>query len=155
MGSHPSLLLGERSTKDATNLMPLVCNVATGSLKELKIYGNDYETKDGTGVRDYIHVSDLATAHVHAIQNHFNLDQFEILNVGMGVGVSVLEIIDTFETANGIQIPYRFAERRNGDASISVADVERIKVKIGWEASRSLRDMCIHSYGFAVNQVSN
>ena len=143
VGAHPSGLLGEEPKGIPNNLMPYLVQAASGRLKELQVFGNDYETKDGTGVRDYIHVVDLAKAHVAVLSYMIKKPvNFEVFNVGTGHGISVLEMIDCFEKTNNIKVPFKIVERRPGDVGEAFADVAKIKDLVGWNATHSLEDMC-------------
>lgn len=122
--------------------MPYITQVAAGILDHLDIFGNDYPTKDGTGVRDYIHVVDLAKAHLIACDYCEKFTGSEIFNIGTGVGYSVLDIIQSFEEVNGVHIPYEFTPRRDGDIAECYADVEKAETVLGWKAEKSILDMC-------------
>jgi UDP-glucose 4-epimerase len=144
VGAHPSALLGELPIGVPNNLMPFVTQTAIGKLKELVVYGNDYNTPDGTAVRDYIHVVDLAKAHVKAceymLENKMKQD-VEVFNIGTGKGNSVLEVIDTFEKVNNVKVPHRIGARRVGDAEQNYADVSKANNELGWKAELKLEDM--------------
>lgn len=142
VGAHPSGMIGENPEGIPNNLMPYVCQVAIGRLKELKIFGNDYPTADGTGVRDYIHVVDLAKGHVAALKKLAQLDSVTTINLGTGRGFSVLELVQAFSKACGKDIPHVFAERREGDLAAYWADPQLAKTLLGWEAQLSLERMC-------------
>lgn len=146
IGAHHSGLIGESPNGIPNNLMPYVTQVAKGKLKELQVFGNDYPTPDGTGVRDYIHVMDLAEGHVAALQ-HVTAG-VHIYNLGTGTGTSVLEIIQTFERVNAIKIPYKIVERRPGDIAFCYADAIKAKRELGWYAKRTLEDMCRDAWNF-------
>ena len=146
IGAHPSGLIGESPNGIPNNLMPYVTQVAKGKLKELQVFGNDYPTPDGTGVRDYIHVMDLAEGHVAALQHV--TQGVHIYNLGTGTGTSVLEIIQTFEKVNDIKIPYKIVDRRPGDLAFYYADATKAKHELGWYAKRSLEDMCRDAWNF-------
>ena len=122
--------------------MPFVTQVAVGKLSKLKVFGNDYPTHDGTGVRDYIHVVDLAIGHLKALEKLAAGPGVEIYNLGTGKGSSVLDVVQAFEKANGIAIPYEFAPRRAGDAAICYADPSKAELELHWKAERDLEDMC-------------
>ena len=133
VGSHPTCLIGDYSADKPNNLVPIICEVASGKRSSMKIYGNDYNTADGTCVRDYIHVVDLARAHVMAL-NHI-LDNNKIktsYNLGAGTGVSVQEVLDTFEKINGLKISYKIGERRSGDVEKIYSDNSKINYELGW-----------------------
>lgn len=146
IGAHPSGLIGEAPNGIPNNLMPYVTQVAKRKLKELQVFGNDYPTPDGTGVRDYIHVMDLAEGHVAALQHITS--GVNIYNLGTGTGTSVLEIIQTFERVNEIKIPYKIVERRQGDIAFCYADATKAKNGLGWYAKRTLEDMCRDAWNF-------
>lgn len=146
IGAHPSGVIGELPNGIPNNLMPYVTQVAKGKLKVLQIFGDDYPTQDGTGVRDYIHVMDLAEGHVAALKNITS--GVHIYNLGTGQGTSVLEIVKTFESVNNIKIPYKIVERRLGDIAYSYADVSKAKRELNWSAKRNLEDMCKDSWNF-------
>ena len=149
VGSHESGLIGEEPKGIPNNLMPYVARVAAGTLKELSVFGDDYDTPDGTGVRDYIHVVDLAKGHVCALNK---LDKEEkglyIYNLGTGKGYSVLDMVKAFEKATGKKVPYRITERREGDIATCYADPKKAKEELGWEATKTLEDMCKDSWNY-------
>jgi UDP-glucose 4-epimerase len=141
VGAHSSGEIGEDPNGIPDNLVPFVCQVATGKLDKLKVFGNDYPTPDGTAVRDYLHVVDLADAHIIALRALEQNKEGFICNLGTGTGSSVLDVIDAFEKANGIRIPYEFASRRSGDVTEAWADPTYAKKKLGWESNHNLVDM--------------
>lgn len=141
VGSHESGNIGEDPKGIPNNLMPYISQVAVGKLKALKIYGNDYETKDGTGVRDYIHVVDLAIAHKKALEKIDNYG-VGIFNIGTGIGYSVLDMVNAFSKASGRNIPYEFAERRSGDIAMCYANCDKAAKELGFIATKNLDDMC-------------
>jgi len=146
VGAHESGLIGEAPRGTPNNLMPYITQVAKGKLDKLKIFGNDYPTADGTGVRDYIHVMDLAEGHAAALEH---LDEgVHIYNLGTGQGTSVLQLVKTFERVNGVTIPYVIVDRRPGDVAISYADVSKAERELEWKAKRSLEDMCRDAWRF-------
>lgn len=146
VGAHPCGLIGEDPAGPANNLMPYIAQVAVGKRPFLKVYGNDYCTPDGTGVRDYIHVHDLAQAHVAAVQTLLQgADSFTV-NVGTGYGHSVLEVVRAFEHASGCKVPYQFAPRRAGDVAQCFADSTLAQELLGWRAKHSLADMCADAW---------
>jgi UDP-glucose 4-epimerase len=149
VGAHPSGLIGEDPQGVPTNLMPIVARVATGASPHLSIFGRDYPTADGTAVRDYVHVVDLAEGHVAALDALGAGDPLQIFNLGTGRGTSVLEFKDAFEAATGQAIPFVDAERRNGDVAVLYAAVEKAERELGWRATRGLHDMCADSWRFA------
>ncbi|HDR7715656.1 UDP-glucose 4-epimerase GalE [Bacillus albus] len=150
-GAHKSGRIGEDPNGIPNNLMPYVTQVAVGKLKELNIFGNDYPTKDGTGVRDYIHVVDLAKGHVKALEKVLGTKGIEAYNLGTGKGYSVLEMVKAFEKVSGKKIPYKVIGRRPGDVAICFADVSKAKRELGWEAEYGLEEMCIDSWRWQVN----
>ena len=149
VGAHESGLIGEEPQGIPNNLMPYIVRVASGELEELSVYGNDYDTKDGTGVRDYIHVVDLAEGHVLALEK---LNGFSIYNLGTGQGYSVLDVINAFEEATGKKIKYRFAPRRSGDVASYFADASKAEKELGFKASKTLKDMCKDSWNYIQNK---
>lgn len=146
VGAHPSGLIGEDPAGTPNNLMPYLAQVAVGKLPYLNIYGNDYPTPDGTGVRDYIHVQDLAQAHVAALLTLFETGNCFTVNVGTGRGYSVLEVVREYERACGKSLPHQFVARRAGDIAECYADPNLAKHVLGWTAKLSLEDMCIDSW---------
>lgn len=150
-GAHQSGRIGEDPNGIPNNLMPYVTQVAVGKLKELNIFGNDYSTKDGTGVRDYIHVVDLAKGHVKALEKVLKTKGIEAYNLGTGKGYSVLEMVKAFEKVSGKKIPYKVIGRRPGDVAICFADVSKAKRELGWEAEYGLEEMCVDSWRWQVN----
>lgn len=144
VGAHKTALLGELPLGVPNNLMPVVTQAAAGKIKKINIYGNDYSTPDGTCVRDYIHVTDLALAHVKSCDRLLNNKQearYEVFNIGTGNGVSVLEIITAFEKYNGITLDYEIVQRREGDAESVFADVALANEKLKWKATKGLKEM--------------
>jgi len=142
VGAHPSGLIGEDPNNIANNLMPLVCQVAVGSRDRLEVYGDDYGTRDGTGERDYIHVEDLAEAHLAATDYCGQRAGCEVINVGTGKGVTVLELVKAFEAASGRKIPFEIASRRTGDVASMVGDPAKAERLMGWHAKYDLGQMC-------------
>ncbi len=142
VGSHASGRIGEDPNGIPNNLMPFVAQVAVGKLVELSIFGNDYPTADGTGVRDYIHVVDLALGHIKAIEKLSENPGVVIYNLGTGRGYSVLEMVKAFEDASGLEVPYRIAGRRPGDIAVCFADSGKAARELGWQAERGLEEMC-------------
>ena len=151
IGAHESGLIGEEPNGIPNNLMPYIQKVAIGELKELKVFGNDYDTKDGTGVRDYIHVVDLSIGHVKALEKLTNSGVY-IYNLGTGCGYSVLDIINTFEKVNGVKINYSIADRRPGDLAIYYANDTKAKEELDWTAQRGIEEMCRDSWNFIKNK---
>lgn len=148
VGAHKSGQIGEDPQGIPNNLMPYVTQVAVGRREKLSIFGNDYDTVDGTGVRDYIHVVDLANAHLCALENRLNAQGCRAWNIGTGNGCSVLEIKNTFEKVNGIEIPFEFAPRRAGDVATSFADNARAVAELGWQPKFGLEDMLADSWNW-------
>ena len=148
IGAHPSGLIGEDPSGIPNNLMPYVAKVAVGELDHLNVFGNDYPTKDGTGVRDYIHVVDLARGHVLACDYAAGRTGCEIINLGTGTGYSVLELVNTFSRVNQVEVPYVIAPRRAGDIAENYADPSKAARLLGWKAEKNLEDMCRDTYRF-------
>ncbi|MDP4153950.1 MAG: UDP-glucose 4-epimerase GalE [Bacillota bacterium] len=148
IGAHKSGLIGENPNGIPNNLMPRVCDAALGKMKELTVWGNDYDTKDGTGVRDYIHVVDLALGHLAALKKIEKADGVMIYNLGTGTGYSVLDIINTFEKVNNIKVPHSFYARRPGDVAQCYSDPAKAKEELGWQAERGLEEMCADAWNF-------
>lgn len=142
VGAHPSGMIGEDPNGIPNNLMPYITQVAVGKLDRLQVFGNDYPTPDGTGIRDYIHVVDLADAHVRALKKLARDPGWVTYNLGTGKGSSVLEVIAAFEKATGVQIPYDIVGRRAGDVTAAYADPTRAAEELSWVAERDLYDMC-------------
>lgn len=151
IGAHKSGLIGENPNGIPNNLMPYITQVAVGKLEKLNVFGNDYPTHDGTGVRDYIHVVDLAKGHINALKKVTEKKGIDAYNLGTGTGYSVLDIVKAFEDANDIKIPYVIAPRRPGDIAECYADPEKARTELGWEAKYDIRDMCESSWNFAKN----
>lgn len=149
VGAHESGLIGEAPTGIPNNLMPYITQVAKGKLEKLKVFGNDYPTIDGTGVRDYIHVVDLAEGHVAALGKL--TPGVHIYNLGTGQGTSVLQLVHTFEEANGIKIPYEIVSRRPGDIAECFADASKAKRELGWTAKKDIFQMCRDAWNFEKN----
>lgn len=146
VGAHESGLIGEVPNGIPNNLMPYVTQVAKGKLEKLRVFGNDYPTVDGTGVRDYIHVVDLAEGHVAALNNL--TAGVHIYNLGTGQGTSVLELVKAFEEASAIKIPYEIVDRRPGDIASCYADASKAEKELGWKAKRGISDMCRDAWKF-------
>ncbi|WP_144550395.1 UDP-glucose 4-epimerase GalE [Bacillus sp. X1(2014)] len=146
IGAHESGRIGEDPSGVPNNLMPFITQVAVGKLKELQVFGSDYPTVDGSGVRDYIHVVDLALGHVKALERVLSSKGVDAFNLGTGRGYSVLEIVIAFENAAGVKIPYKIVERRPGDVSVCYADPSKAKKELGWTAARGIEDMCRDSW---------
>ena len=149
VGAHESGLIGEEPQGIPNNLMPYVVRVAAGTLPELSVFGNDYDTPDGTGVRDYIHVVDLAKGHVKALEKlEKEKEGLYIYNLGTGKGYSVLDMVKAFEKATGQKVPYKITARREGDIATCYADPEKAKEELGWIAEKTLEDMCLDSWNY-------
>ncbi|MHA3092063.1 UDP-glucose 4-epimerase GalE [Acinetobacter brisouii] len=148
VGAHPTGHIGEDPQGIPNNLMPYITQVAVGKREKLSIFGNDYDTPDGTGVRDYIHVVDLANAHVCALKNRLQQQGCRAWNIGTGRGISVLEIKNSFEQINGVTIAFEFAPRRAGDVAICFADNARAVAELGWQPQYQLEDMLKHSWNW-------
>lgn len=151
IGAHKSGLIGENPNDIPNNLMPYIVKVATGEYEQLKVFGNDYNTVDGTGVRDYIHVVDLAVGHVKAIDK---LNRLSIYNLGTGKGTSVLELVNTFSKVNNVKVNYSIVDRRPGDIDACFADASLAFEKLGFKAEHTVEDMCRDAYNF-VNHKEN
>ncbi|MBE6571708.1 MAG: UDP-glucose 4-epimerase GalE [Ruminococcaceae bacterium] len=151
IGAHESGLIGEAPNGIPNNLMPYIAQVAVGKREKLSVFGNDYPTHDGTGVRDYIHVVDLARGHVAAIDYAANNKGTEIVNLGTGIGYSVLDLVKSFEKVNDIKIPYVIAERRAGDVAEVYADPKKAKELLGWQAEKTIDDMCRDTWNWQKN----
>lgn len=152
IGAHESGFIGEEPNGIPNNLMPYIVKVANGELKELQVFGSDYETHDGTGVRDFIHVVDLAKGHLKAIEYIREHQGVEAINLGTGTGYSVLDLVHSFERVNQVKIPYRIVERRPGDIASCYADVRKAKELLHWSAEKNIDDMCRDSYHFVLKQ---
>ena len=151
IGAHSSGLIGENPNGIPNNLMPYIAQVATKKLPLLNVFGNDYPTKDGTGVRDYIHVVDLAKGHVKAIEYSFKNRGAEVFNLGTGKGYSVLDIVNAFEEANNVAVPYVIVERRPGDIAECYADATKAQEMLNWRAEKDLVEMCKDSWNWQQN----
>lgn len=149
IGAHESGLIGENPKGIPNNLMPYIMKVATGELECLGVFGDDYDTPDGTGVRDYIHVVDLAKGHVKAIE-HYAKAGVHICNLGTGTGYSVLDLVKTFEKVNNVKVKYQIKERRPGDIATCYADPARAKEQLGWVATKGIEDMCRDTWNYAL-----
>lgn len=154
IGAHESGLIGEQPNGIPNNLMPYIMQVASGKLEFLRVFGKDYDTPDGTGIRDYIHVVDLAKAHIKALEklNKEN-DGLFVYNIGTGIGYSVLDIVKNFEKANNIKIPYQIMPRRAGDVAKLYANANKAKEELGWSADKNIEEMCRDSWNFEKNNM--
>ncbi|CAG9613433.1 UDP-glucose 4-epimerase [Bacillus rhizoplanae] len=154
IGAHKSGRIGEDPSGIPNNLIPYITQVAVGKLNELSVFGNDYSTQDGTGVRDYIHVVDLAIGHLRALEKVLGSNGVEAYNLGTGHGYSVLEMVTAFEKASGKGIPYRIVDRRPGDIAICYADATKAKLELGWVAEKGIEEMCEDSWRWQSNNPS-
>lgn len=152
IGAHESGLIGEEPNGIPNNLMPYITKVATGELEILSVFGNDYETHDGTGIRDYIHVMDLAKGHIKALDKVINSKGVNAYNLGTGKGYSVLDIVKTFEEENNVKVNYKIVGRREGDIAVCYADPEKSYRELGWKAERDLKKMCRDSWNYVKNK---
>ena len=152
VGAHESGLIGEDPNGIPNNLMPYIVKVATKEYPSLKVFGNDYDTKDGTGVRDYIHVVDLAKGHVKAIEKISKANGVDCYNLGTGCGYSVLNLVETFKKVNNVDVPYEIVERRPGDIDACYADPTYAEEQLKWKALKNIDDMCKDAYNFAIKQ---
>ena len=147
IGAHSSGLIGEDPLSEAKNIFPLITKVALGQQNKLIIYGNDWPTKDGTGVRDYIHVMDLAEGHLRTLKYLIeHTSKIFNLNIGTGIGTSVLELVEVFQRVNNVYIPYTFRKRREGDSAVTIADNTKLKNLLNWEPKRTIEEMCIDGW---------
>lgn len=151
IGAHESGLIGEDPNGIPNNLMPYIARVAFGKLEQLSIFGNDYNTPDGTGVRDYIHVVDLAKGHVLSLNKINELNGYNIYNLGTGHGYSVLEVVNEFNSICGNKVKYKFVERRPGDAETVFACADKAEKELGFKTEKTLKEMCLSSYNFEKN----
>ena len=152
VGAHESGLIGEEPKGIPNNLMPYIVRVAAGKLEQLSVFGNDYNTHDGTGVRDYIHVVDLAKGHIKALEKLEKENEgLYIYNLGTGTGYSVLDMVKSFENATGQKVNYKIVDRRPGDIAECYADPKKAKEELGWEAEKNLEDMCVDSWNYIKN----
>lgn len=152
IGAHKSGLIGENPNGIPNNLMPYIIKVATGELKCLGIFGNDYDTKDGTGVRDYIHVVDLAYGHVKAVEKIIKETGYDCYNLGTGNGYSVLDLVNTFMKVNNVDVKYEIKDRRPGDIDACYADASYAYEKLGWKAEKDINEMCLDSYNYVLKE---
>lgn len=151
IGAHKSGLLGENPKDIPNNLMPYICKVASGELECLSVFGNDYNTPDGTGVRDYIHVVDLAKGHISALQAICNTHKVDAFNLGTGKGYSVLDIVHAYASVNHVEVPYKIVDRRPGDIAECYADTKKAEEELHWKAEKDLTEMCEDAYRFIQN----
>ncbi|MCF2906204.1 UDP-glucose 4-epimerase GalE [Octadecabacter sp. CECT 8868] len=155
VGAHKSAMIGEDPSDIPNNLVPYIAKVATGDLEQLGVFGDDYETPDGTGVRDYIHVEDLADGHVLSLKSLIETGNSHTVNLGTGEGSSVLDMVRSYSKACGRELPYQIKPRRDGDVAVLTARPEKAKVELGFEATRSLADMCRSSWAWVSGQIRN
>ncbi|QLB13202.1 UDP-galactose 4-epimerase [Bisgaardia hudsonensis] len=151
VGAHKSGLIGEDPNGIPNNLLPYISQVAVGKLPELSIFGNDYNTPDGTGVRDYIHVVDLAIGHLKALEKHQDDRGYHVYNLGTGIGYSVLDMVKAFEKVNNIKVPYKFVERRAGDIATCYSDPQKAFEKLGWKTEHNLEQMMQDTWNWQKN----
>ncbi|WP_419843727.1 UDP-glucose 4-epimerase GalE [Actinobacillus pleuropneumoniae] len=151
VGAHESGLIGEDPNGIPNNLLPYISQVAVGKLKELSVFGSDYETHDGTGVRDYIHVVDLALGHLKALDKHQNDAGFHVYNLGTGTGYSVLDMVKAFETANEIKVPYKLVDRRPGDIAVCYSEPSKALKELDWKTERGLEQMMKDAWNWQKN----
>ncbi len=149
VGAHGSGLIGEDPSQPPGNLVPVIARVANGDLPVLKIFGGDYPTPDGTGIRDYIHIEDLARGHVLSLDALFQHGKSHLVNLGTGRGHSVLEVLETYRAVSGRDLPHEIVARRPGDAAVSYADVARARDLLGFEARHDLKSMCASNWAFS------
>ncbi|GAM12027.1 UDP-glucose 4-epimerase GalE [Mesobacillus selenatarsenatis] len=154
IGAHESGRIGEDPNGIPNNLMPFITQVAVGKLDELKVFGSDYPTVDGTGVRDYIHVVDLAKGHLKAVEKVLSATGAEAYNLGTGTGYSVLEVVNAFEKASGKKIPYKVVERRPGDIAECYANPDKAAGELGWKAEKGIEEMCKDSWKWQSNNLN-
>ena len=155
IGAHASGLIGEEPNGIPNNLLPYIAKVAVGELEALNVFGDDYPTVDGTGVRDYIHVVDLAKGHVKAIEKILGETGIDAYNLGTGNGYSVLQMVKAFEKASGRTVAYRIAPRRPGDIAECYAETKKAKELLGWEATKNIDDMCKDSWRYMCQREAN
>ncbi len=146
IGAHESGLIGEDPLQIPSNIFPLIAKVAKGDMDEILVFGNDYDTKDGTGMRDFIHVMDLAEGHIECLNQLQNKSGLHLYNLGTGQGSTVMDLVHAYEGASGKKINYTIAPRREGDIAVSYADVSKIKNELGWSAKRTVEDACTDSW---------
>ena len=151
IGAHESGLIGENPNDIPNNLMPYIVKVATKEYDHLNVFGDDYDTCDGTGVRDYIHVVDLAMGHVKSLTYLESKPGLDIFNLGTGNGYSVLQLVNTFKKVNNVDVPYKIASRRDGDIAACYADSSKAFEKLGFKTTKTIEDMCKDSYNYAIN----
>jgi UDP-glucose 4-epimerase len=151
IGAHSSSRIGEDPNGIPNNIMPYITQVAIGKRDELSVFGNDYNTHDGTGVRDYIHVVDLARGHISALEKALSTSEINYYNLGTGKGYSVLDLVKAFEEVSGVKIPYKVISRRSGDIAECYADTGKAFIELGWKAQKNIVDMCRDSFNWQKN----
>ena len=151
IGAHESGRIGESPNGIPNNLMPYITQVAEGKREFLSVYGNDYDTVDGTGVRDYIHVVDLAKGHLKALEKIEKENDTFVYNLGTGTGYSVLQVVEAFEKASGVKVPYKIVDRRPGDLATCYSDPSKAEKELGWKAEKGIDEMCADSYRWQHN----
>ena len=151
IGAHESGRIGESPNGIPNNLMPYITQVAEGKREFLSVYGNDYDTIDGTGVRDYIHVVDLAKGHLKALEKIEKENDTFVYNLGTGTGYSVLQVVEAFEKASGVKVPYKIVDRRPGDLATCYSDPSKAEKELGWKAEKGIDEMCADSYRWQHN----
>jgi UDP-glucose 4-epimerase len=149
VGAHASGLIGEDPSQPPSNLVPVIAQVAKGQMEKLKVFGDNYATPDGTGIRDFIHISDLAQGHVLSLNALFSQGESHLVNLGTGIGYSVLEVLKTYSDVCGIDLPHKVVDRRPGDAAVSYASTDRAFEVLGFKAKHDLRSMCESNWAFA------
>lgn len=155
VGAHKSALIGEDPEDIPNNLVPYIAKVATGELAKINVFGDDYDTPDGTGVRDYIHVEDLAVGHVLSLRSLIDTGESHVVNLGTGQGSSVLDVIRAYSAACGKDLPYEIVARRDGDVAVLTARTDKAKTLLGFETKRDLDDMCRSSWAWVSGHLSN
>jgi UDP-glucose 4-epimerase len=151
IGAHKSGLIGEDPKGIPSNIMPFICQVASKKLERLSIFGNDFNTNDGTGIRDFIHIQDLSDAHLRSLENINSVKDHLFLNIGTGKGYSVLQLVETFEKVTSKNIPYIFTDRRDGDIDICFANADKANKFLDWSTSKDLKDMCRDAWRWQLN----
>lgn len=151
VGAHSSGLIGEDPNGIPNNLLPYISQVAVGKLAKLSVFGSDYDTHDGTGVRDYIHVVDLAIGHLKALERHHNDAGFHVYNLGTGTGYSVLDMVNAFEKVNDLKVPYQLVDRRPGDIAVCYSNPEKALKELGWKTERDLNQMMKDTWNWQKN----
>ena len=153
IGAHKTGLIGDKYEGNVNNIMPSILSVLIGEKDELEVFGGDYNTPDGTCIRDYIHVLDLAKAHIKAVEKLLSTKELECYNLGTGKGYSVLELIKIFEKINDVKIKYKITERRYGDVAVCFSDSSYVQRKLGWKPEYTIEEMCKDSYNYIKNKI--